>query len=340
MESNQDLNSVIQATISAALCKQNAPTGQTLVLPEYHGIGSTLSFKSWYSKCMNLFEAFAIKDEVRMVANLKLQLRGTAETSLATYLLNNLNDKLFNTQIFYEKLSPYFIDPSYPQVLRRKLQLLSQTGSLSEYISNEANLIGDFKGISDAERIYLFKYGLDNKFVDILNLKNPETFIEAINLISRHGTALDMRLAQNNIQKSIESNDAMDIDLNRMQIRDTNNYETSLKFDLLNDSYAPDTFLYSINGVEVPIHVAGRVGRTYLNNNMVCWNCGLPGHRRANCNKLPIQHNRNGSYSYNQNNLNNRRPPRNYNNQSFGNKYNRRDYNNNEYKFSGNGPSQ
>ncbi|OMJ27695.1 hypothetical protein AYI69_g2864 [Smittium culicis] len=275
-----------------------------------------------------------------MVANLKLQLRGTSETALTSFLLNNPNDQLLNTQIFYGKLYSYFIDPSYPQVLRRKLQLLSQTGSLAEYISNEVNLMGDFKGKNDAERIYLFKYGLDNKFVDILNLKNPETFIDAMNIISRHGTALDMRIAQNHIQKSMENSDAMDIDLNKMSIKD-NNYDQSLKFELLNDSYVPDTFLYSINGAEVPIHVSGRVGRTYSNNNMVCWNCGLPGHRRANCNKLLIQHNRNGGYSYNKNGLNNRRPSKNFNNQNYRNKYNRRDYfNNDEYRYSGNGPSQ
>ncbi|OMJ16767.1 hypothetical protein AYI70_g6399, partial [Smittium culicis] len=64
MENNHDLNSAIQATISAALRNQNASTGQTLVLPEYHGIGNSISFKSWYTKCMNLFEAFAIKDEI------------------------------------------------------------------------------------------------------------------------------------------------------------------------------------------------------------------------------------------------------------------------------------
>ncbi|OMJ11836.1 hypothetical protein AYI69_g9676 [Smittium culicis] len=50
---------------------------------------------------------------------------------------------------------------------------------------------------------------------------------------------------------------------------------------------------------------------------MVCWNCVLPGHRRSNCNKLPIQHNKNGGYSFNQNNYNNRKPSRNYKNHNY-----------------------
>ncbi|PVU91678.1 hypothetical protein BB561_004274 [Smittium simulii] len=333
---NQNLAEIISAAVAAALSQQSGTSGQTLTLPEYYGLGSPISFKSWFNKCIDLFEAFAIRDESRRVANMKLQFRGTAETELSNYIAKDNSTKLTTTKLFYDNLAPLFIDPSYPQVLRRKLQMLKQTGSLAEYISIEANLMGDYKDITDAERIYLFKYGLDNKFVDILNLKNPATFLEAISLISKHGTAIDMRLAQENIQDSM----AMDVD--NITINQIVNKKENVNFTLLNDCYAADTFLYSINGTEVPINVSGRVGRTYLNNNLVCWNCGVPGHRRADCNKLPMEYNNRSQFSRGGNrgwNKNYKGSTRNQNNYQRRNNYYGNEYAGNSSN-SGNGPNQ
>ncbi|OMJ12612.1 hypothetical protein AYI69_g9349 [Smittium culicis] len=141
---NQGLTLAISAVINAALAQQSGASGQTLVLPEYHGLGSSISFKSWYDKCLDLFEAFGIRDKKRRVANLKLQFRGTAETEFANYMIKENAVVLSTTQILYDNLSSKFIDPSYPQILRRKLQMLKQTGSLADYISAESNLVGDY----------------------------------------------------------------------------------------------------------------------------------------------------------------------------------------------------
>ncbi|PVU86660.1 hypothetical protein BB561_006609 [Smittium simulii] len=174
------LTQAITAAVSTALTQQASSSGQILSLPEFSGIGQSVSFKSWYNRCMNLFEAFAILDPRRKVANLKLQLTGTAETTMETFLLRNPGTIFETPEIFYTHLAPLFVDPSFPQVLRMKLQNPKQTGSLAEYIASEASSMGDFKDISDAERIYLFKYGLESRYVDLLNLKNPTNFIEAI----------------------------------------------------------------------------------------------------------------------------------------------------------------
>ncbi|PVU91958.1 hypothetical protein BB561_004097 [Smittium simulii] len=232
---------------------------------------------------MNLFDAFAILDLKRQVANLKLQLRGTAETTLESYVIKNSNQDFTSPKDFYDSLAALFIDPSFPQVLRRKLQQLKQVGSLADYISAEANLIGDFKGISDKERIYLFKYGLENRYVNILNLRNPGTFIEAIALISSHGTAIDMRIAQNNVKDSM----SMDIDfVNNIETKKNDNKN---EFILIDNSYDINTFLYNIKGMEIPINVATTSGKSYLNKNLVCWNCGTPGHRLFECTKSQIK---------------------------------------------------
>ncbi|PVU87327.1 hypothetical protein BB561_006384, partial [Smittium simulii] len=265
MPTESELSIITATAVAAALAQQSGHTGQVLTLPEYHGIGSPVSFKSWFDKCKSLFDAFAIKEETRKLAHLRLMLKGTAETALSSYLLINPTVVINNTNEFYSKLYPLFIDPSFPQVIRRKLQMLKQTGSLSEYIAAEADLIGDYKDITDNERIYLFKYGLDPKFVDILNLKNPATFLEAITHISKHGNAIDMRFAQNIIHESMDM-DVDNINLNKINI--TKHTTNDNKFILLDDSFAESTFLYNINGTEVPINVAATSGRSYLNNNL------------------------------------------------------------------------
>ncbi|OMJ23902.1 hypothetical protein AYI69_g4827 [Smittium culicis] len=91
-----DMTAVIAAAVSAVLSQQAGSTGKILNLPEYHGIGSSVSFKSWYDKCNNLFEAFAIKNESRKVANLRLMLKGTAETVLKSYVLKNSDTQVIH----------------------------------------------------------------------------------------------------------------------------------------------------------------------------------------------------------------------------------------------------
>ncbi|OMJ26576.1 hypothetical protein AYI69_g3974 [Smittium culicis] len=168
---NQELALVTSTVITAALAHQSGTSGQTLVLPEYHGIGSPVSFKSW-----------------------------------------------------------------------RKLQMLKQNGSLAEYIAAEANLIGDYKDIGDAERIHLFKYGLENKFVDILNIKSPATFIEAITLIAKHGTAMDMRYAQENIR------DPMDMDIEKISLNKMHISTNEPVISLVDECYAPEHFYTILMG--------------------------------------------------------------------------------------------
>ncbi|PVU96339.1 hypothetical protein BB561_001247 [Smittium simulii] len=125
---------------------------------------------------------------------------------------------------FYEYLLPHFIDPSFPQVIRKKLQDLKQTGTLAKYISQK------------------------NRYVDILNINNPTTLLDAIKIISKHGTAMDMQFLQSN--------------------RDTMSRTKDEK---------------SINDTEVPISVASREGKKFLNKNMICWNCGKKGHKQNEC---------------------------------------------------------
>ncbi|PVU94218.1 hypothetical protein BB561_002708 [Smittium simulii] len=92
---------------------------------------------------------------------------GTAATTLAAFSMKPPETIFKNTEKFYVYLLPCFIDPSFPQVIRRKLHNLKQT-------------------LLDAERIYLFIFGLENRYVDILNINNSTTFLDAIKLVSKH----------------------------------------------------------------------------------------------------------------------------------------------------------
>ncbi|OMJ29741.1 hypothetical protein AYI69_g738 [Smittium culicis] len=78
---------------------------------------------------------------------------------------------------------------------------------------------------------------------------------------------MDMRMAQTNIHDSMEMK-MEKIGVNNLQT-DNTEHTKSLNFTLMNDCYAANKFLYSINGAEVPLHVHGRVGRTFLNNKLV-----------------------------------------------------------------------
>ncbi|PVU87676.1 hypothetical protein BB561_006231 [Smittium simulii] len=185
--------------------------------------------------------------------------------------------------------------------------------------------MGNFKDISDAKRIYLFKYGLESRYVDLLNLKNPINFVEAIGLISAHGTAYDMRMAQTNNEMS----EKMDIDvINKITTTSTD----TPNINLIDNNYDADTFLYNINGIEVPISVTGWSGKNFLNQNTICWSCGKPGHRRANCRKPRQNKNyyNNGFYSgYKRNNYTGKNFNLNRNNQYKGENSNAKGYYNN-----------
>ncbi|PVU91957.1 hypothetical protein BB561_004096 [Smittium simulii] len=80
----------------------------------------------------------------------------------------------------------------------------------------------------------------------------------------------------------------------------TNNIAINIpehKCILLDGSFVANIFLYNINDAEISINVAVTLCRLYLNNNIVCLNCGILGHRRVDCKQPNMQtsnnHNKN-----------------------------------------------
>ncbi|OMJ15226.1 hypothetical protein AYI70_g7410 [Smittium culicis] len=100
MDSTEDISSIISSAVAALLSQQSGIIGKFLNHPEYNGIGSPQSLKSCFDRCINLFDAFEIKDQARRVANLRLQFRGTAETSVGSYSLMNPTVMIDTTKLF------------------------------------------------------------------------------------------------------------------------------------------------------------------------------------------------------------------------------------------------
>ncbi|PVU89338.1 hypothetical protein BB561_005418 [Smittium simulii] len=104
----------------------------------------------------------------------------------------NITEITFNsTEEFHAYLLPHFIDPSFPQVIRGKLQDLKQTGTLAKYISAESSLLRYYNELSDAE-----KHGtvMGMRFVQTKSDTNTNMDINNINFIKTNPPEIDNRI--------------------------------------------------------------------------------------------------------------------------------------------------
>ncbi|PVU86338.1 hypothetical protein BB561_006739 [Smittium simulii] len=271
-------------------------SGAQLNLPEYSGKGDDLSFERWFESCVDELRAFGFVNEEQSALLMIRQLRGNARQTFDTFKYDNPNEKIYSLANFKEILKNKFTDDSYDIKLRFKLLNLKQKGDISKYIDDEKNIFGNYSDMMDKDRIFYLMNNMKAPYLNILNKKNPKTYLEAINALIEKGDQINMNAAMGG--KRI-SEDDMEID-NIEVVKPLEHVE----LNLLSIENGGKTFWVSVKETKqpfkFPLNTSQQSARVFLDNAKLCWNCGSKEHLRRDC-KSPDNHRRrNRTYARNE----------------------------------------
>ncbi|PVU95608.1 hypothetical protein BB561_001692, partial [Smittium simulii] len=188
-------------------------SSSSINLPFYSGKGDDLSFARWYVASVEELRAFGFQNEEQIILLMARQLKGNARQIYDSYKNENEDFKFTSLETFRAELESKFIDDNFDIKLRYKLLSLKQGENISKYIEEEKNIYGNYKNMYDKDRIFYLMNNMKPSYVNILIIKNPASFADAISLLIHHGDVISMNsnMSKDNNRDS-EDDDAMEID--------------------------------------------------------------------------------------------------------------------------------
>ncbi|OMJ14518.1 hypothetical protein AYI69_g8570 [Smittium culicis] len=220
-------------------------SGIQLNLQTYSGKGDELSFTRWYEACVEELAAFGFQNEEQAVLLMARQLKGNARQIYDAFKNGNEKGRIENLTTFKNLLEPEFIDDNHDIKLRYNLLNLKQTSSISKYIENEKDLYGNYKGMSDKDRIFYLMNNMKPTYLKILTKSNPKTYLEAISLLIQKGDVINMNAAMTG---SKHSDDSMDVDA--VEIDD---YSSTIGVNLVSIDQRGKTFWVTVKEPKAPV---------------------------------------------------------------------------------------
>ena len=185
-------------------------------IPIFKGNDGNHSFAEWVSTCKSLFLALGVENEIQCVHLLLNRMEGQAKVEAQAYkrktqTINQEHPRceIQNIDDFQTYFGPIFTVKGRGQLIRSKLNTLKQKGSIETYIQEETNILGDYQDMSDQERIYLFRQGLNPELSRLILRNDPTTFEETIRICLKRET--ENILQQTDTQWNL-SEDKMEID--------------------------------------------------------------------------------------------------------------------------------
>lgn len=181
-------NNVLQQTLfrSPTVSPPTSEPSLSVALATFHG-QSAESVGTWLFQVERVFTAKGIRGEERKIAFAASALR---EAALQWFQNISTSDEVLTFDDFKDKITAAFQPANFQRVLRRQLKALRQTGSISDYVYEFRNIVGQIKEMAEDDKITYFIDGLKPRTREEINYMAPETLENAIASATRFDAAM------------------------------------------------------------------------------------------------------------------------------------------------------